>query len=83
MFESGAVAVLCKLSVVGIMRGGREGGEPPYSVIMESRTREDTIMFESGAVAVLCKFSVHIVPKSSMDDLHPYCFKIEGFAYPC
>ena len=28
--------------------------EPPYSVIMESRNREDTLMFESNAVAVLC-----------------------------
>uniref|UniRef100_A0A8C4HLF6 phosphoinositide 5-phosphatase n=1 Tax=Dicentrarchus labrax TaxID=13489 RepID=A0A8C4HLF6_DICLA len=28
---------------------------PPYSVIVETRTREECLMFESGAVAVLCK----------------------------
>lgn len=33
---------------------------PPYSVIVETRTREECLMFESGAVAVLCKeFSLH------------------------
>lgn len=30
---------------------------PPYSVIVETRTREECLMFESGAVAVLCKAS--------------------------
>lgn len=30
---------------------------PPYSVIVEARTREECLMFESGAVAVLCKAS--------------------------
>lgn len=30
--------------------------ETPYSVIMESKQQEDTLMFESGAVVVLCKF---------------------------
>lgn len=30
---------------------------PPYSVIVETRTREECLMFESGAVAVLCKTS--------------------------
>jgi len=29
--------------------------DPPYSVILECRTKEETLMFESGAVAVLCK----------------------------
>ena len=28
---------------------------PPYSVIVETRSREECLMFESGAVAVLCK----------------------------
>lgn len=28
---------------------------PPYSVIVESRNKEECLMFESGAVAVLCK----------------------------
>lgn len=28
---------------------------PPYSVIVETRNREECLMFESGAVAVLCK----------------------------
>lgn len=28
---------------------------PPYSVIVETRTRDECLMFESGAVAVLCK----------------------------
>lgn len=32
---------------------------PPYSVIVETRNREECLMFESGAVAVLCK-AVHI-----------------------
>uniref|UniRef100_A0A8C1IM67 phosphoinositide 5-phosphatase n=1 Tax=Cyprinus carpio TaxID=7962 RepID=A0A8C1IM67_CYPCA len=31
---------------------------PPYSVIVETRNREECLMFESGAVAVLCK-TVH------------------------
>ena len=31
--------------------------EPPYSVILEYRSRDDTLMFESGAVAVLCMYS--------------------------
>lgn len=30
---------------------------PPYSIIVETRTREECLMFESGAVAVLCKAS--------------------------
>jgi len=30
--------------------------DPPYSVILECRTKEETLMFESGAVAVLCKY---------------------------
>lgn len=30
---------------------------PPYSVIVETRTRDECLMFESGAVAVLCKAS--------------------------
>lgn len=29
--------------------------DPPYSVILECRTKEETLMFESGAVAVLCE----------------------------
>uniref|UniRef100_A0A672GYR2 Synaptojanin-1 n=1 Tax=Salarias fasciatus TaxID=181472 RepID=A0A672GYR2_SALFA len=29
---------------------------PPYSVIVETRARDECLMFESGAVAVLCKF---------------------------
>ncbi|NP_001139913.1 synaptojanin-1 [Salmo salar] len=28
---------------------------PPYSVIVETRNRDECLMFESGAVAVLCK----------------------------
>lgn len=28
---------------------------PPYSVIVETRSKEECLMFESGAVAVLCK----------------------------
>lgn len=32
---------------------------PPYSVIVETRTREECLMFESGAVAVLCKESLY------------------------
>lgn len=32
---------------------------PPYSVIVETRNREECLMFESGAVAVLCK-AAHI-----------------------
>ena len=27
----------------------------PYSVLLENRNREETLLFESGAVAVLCK----------------------------
>lgn len=34
---------------------------PPYSVIVETRTREECLMFESGAVAVLCKASYLII----------------------
>lgn len=30
--------------------------EPPFSVLMECRNREETLMFESDAVAVLCKY---------------------------
>lgn len=30
---------------------------PPYSVIVETRNRDECLMFESGAVAVLCKMS--------------------------
>jgi len=30
--------------------------DPPYSVILECRTKEETLMFESGAVAVLCEY---------------------------
>jgi len=33
--------------------------DPPYSVILECRTKEETLMFESGAVAVLCKLTWH------------------------
>jgi len=29
--------------------------DPPYSVLLECRNKEETLMFESGAVAVLCK----------------------------
>uniref|UniRef100_A0A7N8XEC7 phosphoinositide 5-phosphatase n=1 Tax=Mastacembelus armatus TaxID=205130 RepID=A0A7N8XEC7_9TELE len=32
---------------------------PPYSVIVETRTREECLMFESGAVAVLCDSMLH------------------------
>ena len=28
---------------------------PPYSVIVETRNKDECLMFESGAVAVLCK----------------------------
>ena len=34
--------------------------ETPYSVIMESKQQEDTLMFESGAVVVLCKLFAHV-----------------------
>ena len=30
--------------------------EPPYSVILENKNNEETLMFESQAVAVLCKW---------------------------
>ena len=29
--------------------------EPPYSVLLEDRSKDDTLMFESNAVAILCK----------------------------
>lgn len=29
--------------------------DPPYSVILENKNNEETLMFESHAVAVLCK----------------------------
>ena len=29
--------------------------DPPYSVIVETRNKDECLMFESGAVAVLCK----------------------------
>ena len=38
--------------------------EPPYSIIVENRNRDETLMFESNAVAILCQyfqFSVKIV----------------------
>jgi len=35
--------------------------DPPYSVILECRTKEETLMFESGAVAVLCKSKLKLV----------------------
>lgn len=31
---------------------------PPFSVLLECRHKEETLMFESGAVAVLCKLSI-------------------------
>ncbi|KAK2504743.1 hypothetical protein MC885_002770 [Smutsia gigantea] len=31
---------------------------PPFSLIVETRHKEECLMFESGAVAVLCKSSV-------------------------
>lgn len=34
---------------------------PPYSVIVETRAREECLMFESAAVAVLCKDSCLII----------------------
>lgn len=30
--------------------------ETPYSVIMESKSKDESLMFESDAVVVLCKF---------------------------
>jgi len=35
--------------------------DPPYSVILECRTKEETLMFESGAVAVLCKCTTNVL----------------------
>ena len=37
--------------------------ETPYSVMMDSKAAEDTLMFESGAVVVLCKYEKEIAFK--------------------
>ena len=34
--------------------------EPPYSVMLENRNIDDTLMFESNAVTVLCKLVMMI-----------------------
>ncbi len=38
--------------------------EPPYSVILETRKRQETLLFESDAVAVLCKLYLTISVRS-------------------
>ena len=35
--------------------------EPPYSVLLEDRGKEESLMFESNAVAALCK---HMMTRS-------------------
>ena len=35
--------------------------EPPYSVIVENRNADDSLMFESNAIAVLCKYLNNIL----------------------
>lgn len=41
---------------------------PPYSVIVETRTREECLMFESGAVAVLCKEFLSVILHEAFDE---------------
>ena len=36
--------------------------EPPYSVMIDSRHREETLLFESDAVAVLCEYTCISMP---------------------
>lgn len=43
---------------------------PPYSVIVETRNREECLMFESGAVAVLCKRVFNYKPCMMLWDMH-------------
>lgn len=41
---------------------------PPYSVIVETRTREECLMFESGAVAVLCEHFLFYSPAGPCEE---------------
>lgn len=39
--------------------------EPRFSIILESRAKDETLIFESNAVAVLCTFSRFLIIESS------------------
>lgn len=43
--------------------------DPPYSVLLESRNKEETLMFESNAVAVLCELNEFFYPI-----VYPLCY---------
>lgn len=38
----------------------------PYSVLLEQRNKEDTLLFESQAVAVLCTYLADVVPEGGV-----------------
>ena len=53
--------------------------EPPYSVMLENRGQDDTLMFESNAVTVLCKTKLGFdlsfrLYKLFTIDPHPYYY---------
>jgi len=55
--------------------------DPPYSVILECRTKEETLMFESGAVAVLCKCSPINAASSCFIEAFTFIYLIINSSY--
>lgn len=43
----------------------------PYSILLECRGKEETLLFESQAVAVLCKFFQFILRIHTLLSKHP------------
>lgn len=56
---------------------------PPYSVIVETRNREECLMFETGAVAVLCKtYFLYILNMKKVSNQSFYWNIIESKSFP-
>lgn len=48
---------------------------PPFSLLVETRHKEECLMFESGAVAVLCKSSSLAPTRGALSAVDGRCFQ--------